>query len=65
MVGNGHAMGVAAEIMQDILGAAAWTMSATSRGGRFIYFSSGGLSFSANESKGLAVALRCGVERCT
>src|SRR5216684_7629009 len=36
---------------------AARTISATSRGGRLIYFSSGGLSFSVSESKGLAVAV--------
>jgi hypothetical protein len=44
---------------------AARMISATSRGGRLIYFSPGGLSFSSSESKGLAVALRCRVERCT
>ena len=42
---------------------AARTRSATSRGGRFIYFLCGTLSFSWSESSGLAVALRCRRER--
>src|ERR1017187_3062188 len=42
---------------------AARTRSATSRGGRFIYFLCGTLSFSWSESRGLAVALRCRRER--
>src|SRR5437868_2850425 len=43
---------------------AARMISATSRGGRLIYFSPGGLSFSSSESKGLAVAFRWRCERC-
>ena len=43
---------------------AARTRSATSHGGRLIYWSCGDRSVSFNESKGLAVALRRCLERC-
>jgi len=44
---------------------AARMISATSRGGRLIYLSPIGFSLMDSESKGLAVALRRWIARCT